>query len=165
MGLRYINNVSPPPLPTPPVRDGSQRDTSFKNFHFGDTSVGDIAPNRIMVKVYIANNFRLIIFPKKVETSLTPKYQLNICKTELQHSVRNFNILQRGAVLQMQPFSCQHREQYISNLNDKILVVILWRRFIFPDYNYKDGSLIFVGSGKWRLDICIFPTMKSLTNF
>jgi hypothetical protein len=41
----------------------------------------------------------------------------------------------------MQPFSCQHRDQYISKRNYEITVVILWRRFIFPDENYEVGPL------------------------
>jgi hypothetical protein len=34
----------------------------------------------------------------------------------------------------MQPFSCQHREHGIMKFQ-------LYRRLIFPDYNYKDGPL------------------------
>ncbi len=39
--------------------------------------------------------------------------------------------------------SCQHREQYVSKRNYEISVdiVILWRRFIIVDENYKDGQL------------------------
>jgi hypothetical protein len=41
----------------------------------------------------------------------------------------------------MLPFSCQHREQYISKMNYKITVQYESHEegFIFPDYNYKDG--------------------------
>jgi hypothetical protein len=42
----------------------------------------------------------------------------------------------------MQPFSFQHREQHISKRIYKITVV--QERFIFPDYNYKDGPFKFV---------------------
>ncbi len=51
----------------------------------------------------------------------------------------------------MQLFSCQHREQHISKRNFEITAVILWKRFIFPDWHYKDGPLNFY----------IFPPTKT----
>ncbi len=47
----------------------------------------------------------------------------------------------------VQPFSCKHGEQYISKKYYKItvvLLVLLWRRFMFPDLIYKDGPLNFM---------------------
>ncbi len=42
-----------------------------------------------------------------------------------------------------------YREHYISRGNYEITVVILWRRLIFPDWNYKDGRMI-----------SLFPSLK-----
>ncbi len=51
-------------------------------------------------------------------------------------------IVCRKVQYQMKPFCCQHREQYISEQNHEITVgILLWRKFIFPNYNYKNGPL------------------------
>ncbi len=51
-------------------------------------------------------------------------------------------IVCRKVQYQMKPFCGQHREQYISEQNHEITVVILlWRKFKFPNYNYKNGPL------------------------
>ncbi len=69
--FRVINytqhNVNPSttPLtpPSPPSKGWIVPGQLVQELSFEDTSVGDIAPNRIMVKVYTVNNFQNI--PKK----------------------------------------------------------------------------------------------------
>jgi hypothetical protein len=41
----------------------------------------------------------------------------------------------------IQPFRCQHLEQYISKRNYEMKVEILWMIFILWDYNCKNGPL------------------------
>ncbi len=102
----------------------------FKNFH-GKINIV-IPTSKRLQNVYLkksyhtANNFGFMFFPKKIQPSLIPKYQLNICNQNYKIQFR-IMIFCRDAA-----FSWEHREQHIYKTNNEITVVILERRYMFP---------------------------------
>ncbi len=101
--------------------------------------------------------FYLCISKKKADASLTPKCQLNICKSELKYSLGNYDIPLRSTVLDA-------AIQLSINIFQKelwITVVILWRRFIFFGLELQWWSLEFVYSFSkvyiWNLGIWLIP--------
>ncbi len=88
---------------------------------------------RIFFAVH-CKQFSIYVFPKKILLTLIPKYQLNICN---QNYDSKFRIMILDAAIQLSIY----REQKFFKRNFEITVVVLWRRFIRPDYIYRDVLL------------------------
>jgi hypothetical protein len=89
---------------------------------------------------HITSTYRYIIYFFRTFKKSTVPYKVHNMGLRYINS-RDYDILFRSTILQMQLFSCQHMEQHISISNFEDTVGVLCRIFIFPGSNYKDGPL------------------------